>query len=73
MTLLIALKWVLEGRESVVISSDSRATVGPVSYEVRKVYPIILGAGGEAVPLAVAGGAGDAPLIKQATKCEVDG
>ncbi|MEM4447252.1 MAG: hypothetical protein QW328_07155 [Nitrososphaerota archaeon] len=71
MTLLIALKWVIEGKEGVVISSDSKVTVGPVSYETRKVYPILLMADGEAVPLAVAGGAGDASLIKQSYRiCE---
>jgi len=71
MTLILALKWVVEGNESVVISSDSKATVGPVSYETRKVYPIFLGTGEESVPLAVAGGAGEASLIKQSYRlCE---
>jgi len=60
MTLLIALKWILEGKEGVVVSSDSRATVGPVSYETRKVYPILLTVDGEDVPLAIAGGVGEA-------------
>jgi len=70
-TLLIALKWIVEGKEGVVVSSDSRATVGPVSYETRKVYPILLTVGGESVPLAIAGGAGDAALIKQGYRvCE---
>jgi hypothetical protein len=57
----LALKWLLDGSESVVFSSDSKVTVGPVSYETRKVYPIIF----DNVPLAVAGGAGDATIIKQ--------
>jgi hypothetical protein len=58
MTLILALKWIVDGKEGIVVSSDSKATVGPVSYEVRKVYPIILKAEGKYVPLAVAGGAG---------------
>ena len=71
MTLILALKWVVEGKEGVVVSSDSRATVGPVSYETRKVYPIFLKIGEEYVPLAVAGGAGEASLIKQGYRvCE---
>lgn len=71
MTLLLALKWVLEEGESVVVASDSRATVGPVSYEVRKVYPIVLSVAGGSVPLAIAGGAGDASLVKQGYRvCE---
>ncbi len=65
MTLVIALKWVFNGKESVVISSDSRVTVGPITYEARKVYPIILEVNDDEVPLAIAGGAGDASLIKQ--------
>lgn len=71
MTLVLVLKWVLGGREGVVISSDSRATVGPVSYETRKVHPILLRISEEYIPLAVAGGAGDATLIKQSYRlCE---
>jgi len=71
MTLILALKWVLEGREGVVISSDSKVTVGPVSYETRKVYPILLKVNEEFVPLAVAGGAGEASLVKQGYRiCE---
>lgn len=45
MTLLIALKWILEGEEGIVVSSDSKATVGPVSYKTRKVCPITLKVG----------------------------
>lgn len=39
MTLIIVLKWVVGNSKGVVISSDSRATVGPVliSYETRKI------------------------------------
>jgi hypothetical protein len=68
LTLVLALKWVTKNGEGVVVSSDSRATVGPISYEVKKVYPIVLE---EDVPLAVAGGAGDASLVKQGYRiCE---
>jgi 20S proteasome alpha/beta subunit len=71
MTLILALKWLDKEGEGAVISSDSRATVGPVSYEARKVYPIILKSGDDYVPLAVAGGAGDASIIKQCYRvCE---
>jgi len=71
MTLILALKWVLEGKEGVVVSSDSKVTVGPISYETRKVYPILLKVGEEYIPLAIAGGAGDASLIKQGYRlCE---
>jgi len=62
MTLILALKWIIRDKEGVVISSDSKATVGPVSYEVKKVYPIILRDGEEYAPLAVAGDAGNASL-----------
>jgi 20S proteasome alpha/beta subunit len=69
--LLIALKWIVEGKEGVVMSLDSKVSVGPVSYETRKVYPILLTVDGENVPLAIAGGAGDASLIKQSYRvCE---
>jgi len=71
LTLVLALKWVHDGRERIVVSSDSRVTVGSVSYEARKVYPITLKVGDECVPLAVAGGAGDFTLIKQSYRvCE---
>jgi len=53
------------------VSSDSRATMGFVSYEVRKIYPVVLRVKGDEVPLAVAGGSGDAALVKQAYRlCE---
>jgi len=58
----------VKGKKGVVVFSDSKVTVGPVSYEVRKVYPILLT---EDVPLAIAGGAGDAAFIKQGYRiCE---
>lgn len=64
MTLVIALKWLMEEGESVVIGSDSRATYGPITYEVKKIYPIYLSHDGEEIDLAVAGGAGDSSLAK---------
>jgi len=70
-TLIIALKWLVEEGEAVVISSDSRVTAGPVAYETRKIYPIVLRAEGKEVPLAIAGGAGEATVIKQSYRlCE---
>ncbi len=71
MTLLIALKWVFDDKEGVVVTSDSRVTVGPVSYETRKVYPIVLETDEDVIPLAIAGGAGDSALVKQGYRvCE---
>ena len=71
MTLLVALKWILGDKEGVVISSDSKVTYGPISYETRKVYPILLKDDESYIPLAIAGGAGDASLIKQSYRvCE---
>ena len=62
MTLVIALVW---GR-GVLVSSDSRASGGFVSHEERKIKPIffVRDDGGE-LDLGVAGGAGDAVLVKQ--------
>jgi hypothetical protein len=65
MTLVIALKWLWEEGEGVVISSDSRATAGEIAYEVRKIYPIYVIHNGEEVDLGVAGGAGYSSLVKQ--------
>jgi hypothetical protein len=71
MTLILALKWAFDSEEGVVISSDSKATLGLVSYETRKVYPIFLKLGENYVPLAVAGGAGEASVVKQCYRiCE---
>jgi len=72
MTLLIALKWILkDGEEGVVVASDSKVTVGFVSYEARKVYPIVMEVNGNYVPLAIAGGAGDVSVVKQSYRiCE---
>ena len=41
MTLILALKWIVNEKEGVVVSSDSKVTVGPISYETRKVYQSI--------------------------------
>lgn len=67
MTLILALKWLTDRFSGVVVASDSRATVGPgiISYEVTKVYPIVLRVGDDVVPLAIVAGAGDAALVKQ--------
>ncbi len=61
MTLVIALVW----GEGVLVSSDSRASVGPVYHEERKIKPIYFRAGDKEIDLAIAGGAGDAVLVKQ--------
>jgi len=62
MTLVIALKWVMEddGKEAVLMTSDSKVTWGPISYEAKKIHPVFLGE----VPIAIAGGSGDAAMVK---------
>lgn len=71
MTLIIVLKWLVKEGEAIVMSSDSRVTAGPVAYEIRKIYPIILKTEDKEVPLAIAGGAGEATVIKQSYRlCE---
>lgn len=37
MTLIITLKWLMKEGEAVVVGSDSRATYGPITYEVKKI------------------------------------
>ena len=64
MTLVIALKWLQEEGEGVLISSDSRATYGPIAYEVKKIHPIFYTHDKEEIDLAVAGGAGDPSIVK---------
>lgn len=64
MTLVIALKWLVQEGEAIVIGSDSRVTYGPIAYEVKKIYPIYLKHNEEEIDLAVAGGAGDSSLAK---------
>lgn len=66
MTLVIALRTFVGENDAVMIASDSRASLGVVSYEVRKIYPIVGFRDGEEVPLAVMGGAGDAAIVKWA-------
>ncbi|MGC9116768.1 MAG: hypothetical protein ACP5ID_04105 [Conexivisphaera sp.] len=61
MTLVIASVW---GR-SVLLVSDSRASIGPVAAEEHKLHPIYMGEGDEELDLGVAAGAGDATLVKQ--------
>ncbi len=63
MTLVLALKWYFGNKEAIVMSSDSKVSFGPLSYEAKKIYPIFYD---PETPLAIAGGAGDASLIKQA-------
>jgi len=69
MTLVIALKWLGgKGKERVLISSDSKATFGPITYEVRKIYPIYFMHEDKEIDLAIAGGAGDSSIVKQGYK-----
>jgi len=69
MTLVIALKWFIGDSEAIVMASDSRVSVGYLTYEARKIYPIFLKK--KQVPLAIAGGAGDTSMIKQGFRiCE---
>jgi len=53
MTLVLALKWYFEESEAILMASDSKVSLGPLSYDVKKIY-LIYGLG--QVPLAVAGG-----------------
>jgi hypothetical protein len=64
MTLVIALKWLFKEGEAVLVSADSKVTMGPVSYEEKKVFPIYAGQ----IPIAIIGGAGSATLIKQSVR-----
>jgi len=61
----MALKWLMGDGEALLMASDSRVSVGRLTYEVRKIHPVVLASGEEQVPLAIAGGAGDASLVKQ--------
>ncbi len=62
---VIALRWPGSGGDAVLIASDPRASIGHLIWEEMKTYPIVARASGEEVPIAIAGGAGDAPLVKQ--------
>lgn len=64
MTLVIALKWLQAEGEGVLMSSDSRATYGPIAYEVKKIYPIFYLHNEKEIDLAILGGAGDSSLVK---------
>jgi len=64
MTLVIALRWVEKGNDSILISSDSKAS-GYVAYEVKKIYPIYYSKGKKEVYLGIAGGSGDPSQIKK--------
>jgi len=55
----------MEEGEGVLVSSDSRATFGPIAYEVRKIYPIFFVNNDVEIDLAIAGGAGDSAVVKQ--------
>ena len=67
MTLIIACKCSEGEEEQILMTSDSRVTLGPITYETRKIYPITL----NDIPLAIAGGSGDSAVIKQAYRiCE---
>jgi len=72
MTLVIAAKWLMEGKEAVLMVSDTRARVGGLTpYEARKILPIVITRNDEEVPLALAGGAGEVTFIKYAFRvCE---
>jgi len=72
MTLVIALKWFMGDGEAILMASDSRVSIEYLTYETRKIYPVILiDEKGEQVPLAVMGGAGDSSLVKQSFRmCE---
>jgi len=60
-TLVLALKWLFDSEEAVLVSSDSKATTPlGIAYEVKKVHPILLGD----KPLGIASGAGDSSLVK---------
>jgi len=65
MTLVIALKWLMGSSEAIIMASDSRVSIGRLTYEMRKIYPIMVKSGEENIPLAIAGGAGDTSLVKK--------
>ena len=50
----------------VLMVSDSRATLGYIAEEQRKLHPIYFVDNGKEIDLAVVGGSGDATLVKQA-------
>lgn len=70
MTLVIAMKIIEDpelNKESVLMVSDSRATMEGLSYEeARKIMPIILSRGEDEVPIAVMSGSGNVAMVKYA-------
>jgi len=62
MTLVLALKWLFEEGEAVVVSSDSKATTSlGISYEDKKVHATSLD---NDRPVAIVSGSGDPSLVK---------
>ncbi|WP_144244830.1 Ntn hydrolase family protein [Thermococcus eurythermalis] len=63
MTLVLALKWIWDrekNHDAVLMVSDSRVTYGPVTYEAKKIHPVFV----NGIPVAIAGGSGDAAIVK---------
>ena len=51
--------------QGVLVSADSRASSGLVFHEEGKIKPIYFVSSGSEFDLGIAGGAGDAALVKQ--------
>ena len=64
MTLIVAICICDGENQGILFSSDSQATMGPLTYRVHKVAPICEPNTDE--PLAIAAGAGDAAMVKKA-------
>ncbi|QDA31129.1 hypothetical protein FH039_05295 [Thermococcus indicus] len=63
MTLVLALKWIWDkekNHDAVLMVSDSRVTYGPVTYEAKKIHSVFV----NGIPVAIAGGSGDAAIVK---------
>lgn len=66
MTLIVAICITEEkGEQCLLISSDSQATMGPITYRVHKIAPIREPIQ-EEEPIAIVAGAGDTAIIKKA-------
>ncbi len=63
MTLIVAICIRGDEANKILISSDSQATMGPVTFRVHKIGTIIDPISDQ--PLAIAAGAGDTALIKK--------
>ncbi len=37
---VLALIWYFEGSEAIVMTSDSKVSLGPLSCDAKKIYPI---------------------------------